>query len=305
VLGGRINDDLSTQAVQALDFRDTGYPYRMRLGAIQDVAVANPDGSFTVTFYRALPADFTGDVAFALGGHPALETTDADNVTAFERAAAVSAVYYPGEPRRAAFDSAQCDACHERLQLHGANRNGNAEICLICHNADAAVCDVNPLPDGSCPAGELVEGYAFGRMIHSIHTGSASFMGGEFSQVHFPQNVANCDTCHTPGSYNVARATARAVSTGQGSDIRVWTDDIATTPTAAVCGVCHTSAAAGGHFESTGGQVDDLKCTIVGAGCGVPDGSSGSGVPNGQEGCAVCHGAGAQFDTAQYHNPGL
>ena len=41
VHGGRINDDLTTQAIQDLNFRDTGYPYRMRLGAIQDVAVQN------------------------------------------------------------------------------------------------------------------------------------------------------------------------------------------------------------------------------------------------------------------------
>jgi OmcA/MtrC family decaheme c-type cytochrome len=142
-------------------------------------------------------------------------------------------------------------------------------------------------------------------MVHSIHSESATFEGGAFEHITFPQNVANCDTCHIPGRYNVARTTARAVSTDQGSDIRVWTDDIATTATAAACGVCHTSEPAKGHFESQGGQVDDLKCTIVGAGCGAVDGSSGVGVPNGQEACAVCHGTGAEFETAKYHNPGI
>jgi OmcA/MtrC family decaheme c-type cytochrome len=306
VHGGRINDDLTTQAIQDLNFRDTGYPYRMRLGAIQDVAVSNGDGSFDVTFFRPLPDEFTGDVMFALGGHPAFETTDADGVTAFERAAAVSAVFYPGEARVAAIDSVQCNACHERLLAHGSNRNGNVEICLACHNGDAAVCSSNPDPlDGSCPAGETQEGYHFGYMVHSIHSASATFEGGAFSGVTYPQNVANCDTCHVPGSYNVARTTARAVSTNQGADIRVWTDDIATTPNAAACGVCHTSTAATGHFESQAGQVDDLKCTIIGAGCGSVDGSSGSGVPNGQEACAVCHGTGAEFETSGFHNPGI
>jgi OmcA/MtrC family decaheme c-type cytochrome len=305
VQGGRINDDLSTQAIQDLNFRDTGYAIRMRLGAIKDVAVANADGSFTVTFYRALPDVFTGDVVFGLGGHPALETTDADGVTAFERAATVSAVFFPGAPRQAAFDSASCNNCHNRLQAHGANRNGNYEFCLMCHNADAAVCTSNPAPDGSCPVGETQEGYHFGRMIHSIHSASTTFEGGAFAGVTFPQNVANCEACHIPGTYNVARTTARAVSTNQGSDIRVWTDDIASTPNAAVCGVCHDSTAASGHFESQAGQVDDLKCTIVGAGCGAVDGSSGGGVPNGQEACAVCHGTGAEFETSKFHNPGI
>jgi OmcA/MtrC family decaheme c-type cytochrome len=140
-------------------------------------------------------------------------------------------------------------------------------------------------------------------MIHSIHTGSSTFAQGEFEHVRFPQSTENCKTCHKAGAYNVARSTARAVSTSQGNDIRVWTDDIATTATAAACGVCHTSTAAKGHFESQAGQVDDLKCTIVGAGCGAPDGSSGSGLPNGQEACAVCHGTGAEFETSKFHNP--
>ena len=305
VQGGRINDDLSTQAIQDLNFRDTGYAIRMRLGAIKDVAVANADGSFTVTFYRALPDSFAGDVVFGLGGHPAFETTDADGVTAFERAATVSAVYFPGAPRQAAFDSASCNNCHSRLLAHGSNRNGNYEFCLMCHNSDAAVCTTNPAPDGSCPAGETQEGYHFGRMIHSIHSASTTFEGGAFAGVTFPQSVANCETCHIPETYNMARTTARAVSTNQGSDIRVWTDDIASTPNAAVCGVCHDSAAATGHFESQAGQVDDLKCTIVGAGCGAVDGSSGSGVPNGQEACAVCHGTGSEFETSKFHNPGI
>ena len=315
VLGGRINDDgVTTQAIQDLNFRDSGYPFRMRLGAIQAVATPGSEpGRFRVPFYRALPDNFSGDVAFALGGHPAYLTTDADGVTDWERAAAVSAVFYTGTPRMAAFDSAQCNACHNRLTVHGNNRNGNAEICLLCHNGDAAVCSTNPEPDGSCAVGELddrgrviyEDGYSFGRMIHSIHTASETFDNGSFAEVHYPQNPANCDTCHKPGSYNVARATARAVSTSQGPDIRVWTDDIATTPTAAVCGVCHTSTAARGHFESQAGQVDDLKCTIVGAECGAPDGSSGSGLPNGQEACAVCHGTGSEFETSQYHNPGV
>ena len=321
VRGGRIRDDgVTIQAIQDLNsgFRDTGYPYRMYLGAIQAVAVPGTvAGSYDVPFYQALPTAFTGDLAFALGGHPVLETTDADGVTDFERAAAVSVVFYSGEPRQAAFESASCNACHERLQRHGGNRNGDYEICLMCHNGDAAVCSSNPysatnppVPDdpslyGSCPDGETQEGYSFGRMVHSIHSASATFEGGAFEHVLFPQNVANCETCHIPGRYDVARATARAVSTNQGSDIRVWTDDIATTPTAAVCGVCHDDTAARGHFESQGGQVDDLKCTIVGAGCGDVDGSSGVGLPNGQEACAVCHGTGSEFETSQYHNPGV
>ena len=305
VLGARQLDDLSIEDIQTLTFRDSGYPYRMRLGAIKDAAVDNMDGTFSVTFFRALPMDITGDVAIGLGGHPGWEYTDADGVTDFDQAATVSAVFYPGDARQAAVDSAQCNTCHKRIMQHGRNRNGNIEICLLCHNGDTAVCDENPDINGACPDGVAQEGYGFGLMIHSIHTKSTTWLGGAFKDITYPQNAANCDTCHKAGTYNTARATARAVSTDQGSDIRVWTDDIATTATAAACGTCHSSSAAIGHFNTQGGQVDALKCTIVGAECGAPDGSSGSGLPNGQEACAVCHGPGSEFDTVKYHNPGV
>lgn len=311
VLGARQNDNGSIQSVQGLNFRDTGYPYRMRIGAIKtaitDSGVVYPDGSYALPFFQALPANFTGDVAIGLAGHPAWAYLyPGETVPVFDRAAAKSAVYFPGATERdAAFDNAQCDACHEQIQFHGGNRNGEYGVCLLCHNADAAVCSSNPDAAGACPDGETVETYAFGTMIHAIHNASSTYAGGEFAEVTYPQTTANCDTCHKDGAYNVARSTARAVSMTQGNDIRVWTDDIATTPTAAACGSCHTSTAAIGHFTSNGGQVDDLKCNILGASCGALDGSTGSGIPNGQEACAVCHGSGAEFETSQYHNPGL
>jgi len=313
VLGGRKNNSLVESNVQDLSFEEPGYPFRMYLGAIQDAIVngdgtANAGGSFTVPFYTAIPENITGDIAIGLGGHPAWEYTDADGVTGFGRAAAVSAVFYPGEERITAFESAQCSNCHNRPQFHGSNRNGNLEICLLCHTADTAVCsdDVDPVT-GACPVSETVfdEGYHFGYMIHRIHNADPTYVAGEFADVRYPQSIANCETCHVEGGYNVARDTARSVSTSLGNDIRVWTDDIATTPTAAACGSCHSSSAAQAHYETQGAQVDELKCSITGAGCGAVDGSSGTGLPNGQEACTVCHGTGAQFESSQYHNPGL
>lgn len=319
VLGGGKNNSLVESNVQDLSFEAPGYPFRMYLGAIQDAIVngggsANADGSFSVPFYTAVPENITGDVAIGLGGHPAWEYTDADGVTGYGRAAPVSAVFYPGNERQTAFESAQCSNCHNRLQFHGSNRNGNLEICLLCHNADTAVCseDVDPVT-GACAVGELDgngdaifdEGYHFGYMIHSIHSASPTYIEGEFADLLYPQNIANCETCHVEGLYSVARNTARSVSTSVGGDIRVWTDDTATTPTVAACGTCHTDSAARAHYETQGGQVEALKCNIIGAGCGAPDGSSGTGLPNGQEACAVCHATGSEFETSRYHNPGL
>ena len=268
-----------------------GHPYRMYLAALQETAVANADGSFTVTYFTALPTEFTGDVVIGLGGHPAWNYTLNNGTTKWDRAYPVSAVFYPGTKRQTAFDSAQCNACHERLAFHGGNRVGNYEICLVCHNPDQAVDD-----DG------LQDAWAMGVMIHSIHVASGTYAidpasgEGSFAKVTYPQNIANCFTCHVDGAYNTARTTARAVSLDNGADPFVWTDDMAATPNTAYCGVCHTSTAARGHFLTQGGQADVPKSEIVGASVGLP---------NGQEACAVCHGTGSEFETSKYHNPGV
>ena len=262
----------------------TAYSHRMYLAALQRDAVANADGSYTVTYFTPLPVDFTGDVMISLGGHPsAIDVVDADGVTGVQRAASTSAVFFPGTERVLAFDSDKCNDCHKQLQFHGANRNGNYAICLNCHNADLA---------------RGGEGFALGRMVHAIHSASTTFNVdgdtglGEFEEVTFPQSVANCDTCHVAGSYDVPRTTARAISIDGGADPLSWLDDPATTPAAANCGACHTSIAAMGHFGSQGGQVGVVKSDIL----------TVDGLPNGQEACSVCHSTGSTFDTAQYHN---
>ena len=263
-----------------------GHPFRMYLQALQRDIAANPawanaDGSYTVDYFAALPAGWTGDVMISLGGHPAaVGVTDANADVGNQRAAPASAVFFPASERQLAFDSDKCNACHKQLQFHGANRNENLAICLNCHNAD--------LPEDG-------EGWAFGRMVHAIHSASTTFAGGGFMGVTYPQNVANCDTCHVAGSYDVARTSARAVSIGPDVDDTIWSDDIATTPNSAACGACHNDIASAGHFNTNGGQVGVAKSEVVTVG----------GLPNGQEACAVCHGAGSTFDTALFHNPGI
>ncbi|MGD8533607.1 MAG: OmcA/MtrC family decaheme c-type cytochrome [Gammaproteobacteria bacterium] len=265
---------------------EPGYPYRMYLAALQRDAVQNADGSYTVTYFTALPENISGAPMIALGGHPVGFVTDADGNQYYERGAATSAVFYPGTPRDYTADNDGCNGCHQQVQAHGSNRNGNTEICLVCHTADTAVTDdaeIGPV------------GWGWGYMIHNIHIASETYSGGGFAEVTYPQSVGNCFTCHKDGKYNTARVTARAVSVGEGGDDNTWLNDTATTPSAALCGTCHNDNAAVGHFTSNGGQVLVAKDTILGAEPGV------GGVPIGQEACAVCHGPGSTFDTTLYH----
>ena len=130
--------------------------------------------------------------------------------------------------------------------------------------------------------------------MHNIHIASDTYAGGAFAEVTFPQSIANCFSCHKDGGYNVARSSARAVSTGVGGDDNIWLNDVATTPSSALCGTCHSDSAAAGHFATNGGQIDALKGSeIVGGDMGMP---------LGMEACAVCHGPGSTFDTTLFHN---
>ncbi len=267
-------------------------PHRMALDALQyeiavgGDAVRNADGSYTVTYFAPVPAAVTGDVMISIGGHPAaIGFENAEGETPAERAAATSVTYFPGTPRQVAVGNENCNSCHKRLQFHGDNRNGNVVMCLNCHNADLA---------------DNEDAFAFGYMIHSIHSGSTTFQGGRYDHVHFPQSIANCVACHVneangEPAYDIARMTARAVSVSLGVDVYNWLDDFATTPNAAYCGACHNDVPSMSHFASMGAQNVTPKDEIL----------TVNGQPTGQESCAVCHAEGSEFATTRYHNPGL
>jgi len=290
------NRDISVPPDGIADLEDhgPGLPHRMDLAALQRDIAANPgwvnaDGSYTVTYFTSLPANITGDPMISLGGHPAaINVASNKGVLPSERAAAKSFVFFPGATaRQVAVATDSCQACHKYLSEHGNNRNGNVVMCLNCHTGDNVAAE-----DG------VVEGWSFGRMIHSIHARSTTFWAGGFSGVHFPQNIANCDACHVEvngnPTYILPRTVARSVSFAD-TDPTIWSDDIAMTPTAAVCGACHNDIPATAHFDSMGAQIGVPKSDIL----------TVNGLPNGQESCAVCHGAGSEFDTSRYHNPGL
>lgn len=276
-----------------------GQPHRLEDEHLAAAAVHEGGGVFRVDYFADVPDDITGEVVVAMAGHPTAEDVEnADREIVDEDSSPVSEVVYvvpdgavgevapldENSPRKVAFTAETCNACHKHIEFHGGNRNGDPAVCLICHTAENT-------DDGY--------GFAMGLMIHSIHSQSPTYVGGEFEHITYPQSVANCETCHVAGSYNAAREKARAVSTDGGAEEDLWSDDTATTPTAAACGACHRDQAAKNHFATVGGaQVDANKWDIEAL-------SPWPGIPTGQEGCAVCHGAGSTYDTAKFHNPGV
>jgi OmcA/MtrC family decaheme c-type cytochrome len=179
-------------------------------------------------------------------------------------------------PRRQVVDRELCNACHKNLTMHGTIRQ-NTEYCVMCHNPLGT--DEELRPEEAMPPVSI----NFRVLIHRIHRGKeasnpAQIYGfgnrlNDFSDVVFPGNLADCETCHLPGTYGLP------LSSGvQPTTVLQAGTLVSTTPAIqSVCTACHDSSAVAGHAE--------LMTTA-----------------EGQETCDVCHGAGLDFDVTKVHH---
>jgi OmcA/MtrC family decaheme c-type cytochrome len=150
-------------------------------------------------------------------------------------------------------DNDTCNACHDALAFHGGTRR-DIDYCVTCHNPYSIDGDtVNE------PWGGTVD---MKQMIHKIHKGAdlanGYFIIGyggnkqDFSDVVFPQDIRNCQTCHNESD----------AKTPQASNWRLVANR-------ASCGACHDDIdwANGGHpFGIV--FTDDRSCLD----CHRPDG---------------------------------
>lgn len=239
------------------------------------------DGAFTYVTQFVVPEDDGGaSYALSLEGY-VMEAID--GVEDPVRIAGFNPVNYftSGEggatPRRQVVDIELCNACHNQLALHGSMRQ-NTEYCVLCHN---------PMATDEAQQPEEVEGLPtsinFRVLIHRLHRGAEATQplqvygfGNrlfDFSHVEFPGNLADCQTCHLPGTYGLP------LPDGVQPTITTQNDQIvdSTLPARSVCTSCHDTVAVSGHAE--------LQTT-----------------QSGIETCLVCHGSGREFDVLQVHD---
>ena len=207
--------------------------------------------------------------------------------------------------RRSVANDDKCNACHNDLAFHGGHRKGVA-YCVTCHNP-------NNLNDGRFARVEdttvSIPSVDLRYMVHKIHAGSAlsrGFVLGaernlennpegnqvDFSNVHYPGRLGNCESCHNPGTYSFPMLGNLPVQLADyqcteptGDDEDIYCDDpfwnpvttTAVNPAASACGSCHDSIDAEAHFE--------LNTTLGGV-----------------EACGTCHGSGATWDVEVVHS---
>ncbi len=103
---------------------------------------------------------------------------------------------------------ANCNNCHEKLALHGGGRV-DVQYCVVCHNPGTT--DAN--------SGNVL---TMSTLAHKIHAGRglAGSPGGEdytiwgyrsskhdYAEVGFPQDLRNCNVCHTNSSPDASKNT--------------------------------------------------------------------------------------------------
>jgi OmcA/MtrC family decaheme c-type cytochrome len=256
------------------DYRNVGtnanYGQVVNINALT-AAVANGDGTFTVTSTVAVPADATGSGTVAIQGHPAAVVDGASvRIPVKNVSKAFKITDTSPAARRSVVSIDKCNACHGNLSLHGSNRTGDITTCTMCHNGEATDRSKRPAT-GTTADGKVEESIDFKTMIHAIHGNQERAAGivvygygssvNDFSHVAYPNVLANCQACHVAGTYAETKSTT-GVTVGTGADAVDVTDNLRTTKQAAVCSSCHQNALVKSHMQQNGGAFGATQAQI-------------------------------------------
>lgn len=222
------------------------------------------NGTFRYKFATAVPANYNPAASHQVGGQ-FRRVFGANGVT--YKANAVFAFRPDGGKvveRRQVVDTNTCNNCHTRLSEHGDIRR-EIQLCIMCHTPQST--DAN--------TGNTVD---MAVMIHKIHMGEElpSVQGGEpyqivgfgntvhdYSDVAFPQDIRNCEVCHSgtadakagAATYHLDHPTMAGCASCHD---RTWFDTSQPTPTGytphligvpltddSLCATCHRPTAPG------------------------------------------------------------
>lgn len=237
----------------------------------KDGAIVRCDSPLTPTMDVAqVPADPT--IVFFKAGDGAITTDGYDKIGA---------------------DLSACQSCHADNTFHNAATDLNQ--CKTCHNATRT---------GYRGIGDLK------RHVHRYHMGldkNALNDGNPEQQDHFPNNIDNCNACHSDGQFDLPLQKNTRASAASGAD---GSSTVYISPTAVVCSSCHLVDVPnlGVIDPSKTGYMDNSEIPAEQQAVidhmiqnGAVFGSSDFDTANKVESCAVCHAIGSDYGVDKVH----
>lgn len=155
-----------------------------------------------------------------------------------------------GEPTitREVASTEACNTCHGQLALHGGTRQ-EVGLCITCHTDQT----IDPETGNTVNFRVLIHRLHNGANLPSVESGQPYRIVGFRQSVHdysfaqWPQDVRNCETCHTGGADS---------------------ENYKTVPQTAACTSCHDDVEPITGENHPGGQRDDTTCAT----CHEPEG---------------------------------
>ncbi len=151
-----------------------------------------------------------------------------------------------------------CNTCHDPLALHGDVRRDTG-VCITCHTQKVIdpetgqeVDQIDPQSGNSIAFNVMIHKIHMGEMLPSVEAGIPYIIYGfrdsehDYSEVVFPQDIRNCEKCHTE----------------QAIQSNAWKNN----PTRASCGSCHDDVDFATGTNHPVVQLDDNNCS----GCHIP-----------------------------------
>lgn len=196
-------------------------------------------GELVYTFADPVPADYDASSTHLLAGYGYQPSRD--------EIVNVVWMFVPNggtlDGSRLISETESCNQCHDPLAVHGGTRQ-EVTLCLTCHTPDA----VDPESGNTVDMKVMIHKIHMGENLPSVEEGEPYYIVGyrntvhDYSDVVFPMDVRNCETCHT------------------GPEGDSWK----TQPSRDACGSCHDDIVwetGEGHSSAELVQTSDASCS--------------------------------------------
>ncbi len=210
------------------------------------------DGQYTYTFAKKAPTGYDRSATHTVGCQASRNLTEFDLATYYDTS---MFSFVPDGSKvttvRDVVRSESCNKCHDSIAFHGGSRRG-VEYCAMCHTPQTT----NPETGNTVDLPVMIHRIHAGPVLPSVVAGTPYTIVGfgnavsDFSDVTYPGDVRNCETCHDQKSG--ATQAAQYMK-----------------PTRAACGACHDNVNfASGQNHVDLAQVSDNQCAT----CHIPQG---------------------------------